>query len=156
MNILNSHKEKKGFLIAHSGIVEKKNINLAEERLKKMGFSEVSYRKDIFLKHLDYAGDYKRRVLEINEAYSSNSDIIFAVRGGMGAVHVLHYLNYKLIKESSKILVGLSDVTILLNTINQKLALWSFKEVGITQLRKVITPSRISGLMSIIYICQQL
>lgn len=110
---------KKAFLISPSGIGDKKNLNFAKKRLADLGF-EAFYRQDILSKHLSYAGDFKRRAKEINEAYSSDAEIIFAMIGGMGAIHILPYINYKKIKKSKKILVGLSDVTILLNSIYQK------------------------------------
>ncbi len=109
---------KNAFLISTSGRINKKNLSFAKKRLKNLGF-KTFYRKDILSKHLSYAGDYRRRSQEINEAYSSSSRIIFAVLGGAGAIHLLSCLDYNLIKKSKKVLVGFSDVTILLNSIYQ-------------------------------------
>lgn len=78
------------------------------------------YREDILSRHLYYAGDFNRRADELNQAYSSSAEVIFVVKGGGGAVHLLDSVDYNLIKKSNKILVGLSDATILLNSIYQK------------------------------------
>jgi len=111
---------EKAFLIAPSGFINKNNLILAEKRLKVIKFQKIYYRKDILSHYLEYAGYYKRRAEEINEAYSSSADVIFAVIGGMGAIHTLPFLDYELINNSNKTLVGSSDVTILLNTIHQR------------------------------------
>ncbi len=114
-------KNKGIFLIAPSGNIDKKSLEISKKRSKKLGFSLINYRKDILSNHFDYAGDYKRRSKEINEAYDSiNYSIIVSVKGGMGALQILPYLNYRKIKKSNKILIGSSDITILLNAINKK------------------------------------
>lgn len=111
--------KKKAFLISPSGFSEENNLAIAKKRLGLMNFN-CDNRKDLLSRHLSYAGNYKRRADEINEAYASSVDVIFALFGGMGAVHTLQYLNYKLINKSNKVLIGFSDVTILLNSIYQK------------------------------------
>lgn len=113
-------KYKKCFLIAPSGYIEQTNLDLAKKRLKELGFEEIIYRIDILSKYLSYAGDYVRRSREIDEAFESSADIVFVVLGGQGAIQVLPYINYDLIKNTNKLIVGLSDATILLNTIHRK------------------------------------
>ncbi len=110
---------KKAFLVATSGSISKKNLNFAKRKLRDFGFVE-DHRQDILSEYLFYAGNYKRRAQELNEAYKSFAEVIFSVRGGGGAVHLLPFLDYNEIKNSRKILVGSSDVTILLNTLFQK------------------------------------
>jgi len=111
---------KKCFLIAPSGYVKQINIDLARKRLKELGFEKIIYKSNILSKYLSYAGDSVRRSNEINQAYSSDTDIISSIIGGQGAVHLLLNLDYDLIKKSKKIIIGFSDITILLNTIYQK------------------------------------
>jgi len=113
-------EKKQVFLIAPSGNIEKKNLELSKKVLNEMGFKEILYRKDILSEFLGYAGNYQRRAREINEAYKSSAKIIFTVIGGMGAIHLLPYIDYELIKRKDKIIVGFSDVTLLLNAIHQK------------------------------------
>lgn len=109
----------KAFLISPSGFSELKNLKKAKKILKKLNFS-VEYKENVLSKYLFYAGNFKRRTEEINEAYSSSAEVIFSLIGGGGAVHTLNYLDFEKIKKSNKVLVGLSDITILLNAIYQK------------------------------------
>ena len=51
---------------------------------------------------------------------------IFATRGGDVASHLLDMLDYKVIRKNPKILMGLSDITLLLNAINKKTGLVTF------------------------------
>ncbi|MFH1972735.1 MAG: LD-carboxypeptidase [archaeon] len=111
---------KTAFLISPSGHSSKKELKNSLILLKKLDW-KVKYLQSINDKFYYYAGDYKRRANEINTAYKDKeSEIIFCIRGGMGAVHTLDFLDYETIKRSGKILVGMSDITILLNTIYQK------------------------------------
>lgn len=111
---------KKVFLVAPSKAINSERLENAKKVLKRIGFLGI-HQEDITEKYLHYAGTPKRRADEINRAYSNeDSDLIFAIVGGMGAVHLLNFLNYKKIKKSNKIFVGYSDITILLNAIYQK------------------------------------
>lgn len=111
---------KKIFLIAPSGYCSKKDLKQGTKNLKFLNF-EVKYNPDITKKFYYYAGTPERRSKEINKAYlDKETSIIFGVRGGMGSIHLLDKLNYKKIKKSKKILIGYSDMTILLNSIYQK------------------------------------
>jgi len=110
---------KNAFLISPSGYSGPKKLKNALKLLNKLGW-KANYSKNITDKFYYYAGDYKIRSQDINLAYSDKeSKIIFCIRGGMGAIQTLDYLNYKKIKKSNKILVGMSDITILLNSIYQ-------------------------------------
>jgi len=111
---------KKAFLISPSGYSGEKKLKNSLNLLKIWGW-KVNYLKNITSKYYYYAGDFKRRSKEINLAYSDKeSDVIFCIQGGMGAIQVLDNLNLRKIKKSNKVIIGFSDITILLNTIYQK------------------------------------
>ena len=110
---------RKAFLIAPSRKISRKNLSFARKRLKYLGFLSYS-QENILSRYFYYAGSPKRRAQELNEAYKSSAEVIFSVLGGAGAVHILPYLDYDNIKKSNKILVGFSDITLLLNAIYQK------------------------------------
>ena len=58
------------------------------------------------------------RARDINEAYRDpDVDVIVSVTGGAGALDILEHLDYDLIKENPKVLVGYSDVTAIQNAI---------------------------------------
>lgn len=115
-----NNNKKIAHLIAPSGYVETKNLNIIKKNLKTLGFNNIIYSKNIIERDHDYAGSIDRRTIEIINAYCSEANIIFSVIGGMGAVHLLPYLDYKLIKNANKKILGSSDMTILLNAIYQK------------------------------------
>lgn len=109
--------ENKAFLVAPSGFLFKNNLIMAKKRLGEMGFNKIYHRDDILSKYGDYAGRNLRRIEEINEAYDSSASTVFSVLGGMGSIQILQGIDYKKIKKSNKILVGFSDITLLLNSI---------------------------------------
>ena len=110
---------RKASLVAPSRKITKRNLNFAKKRLKCLGFSN-HFQENILSEYFYYAGSPKKRAQELNEAYNSSTEVIFSVLGGAGAVHVLPYLDYNSIKKSNKILVGFSDITLLLSVIYQK------------------------------------
>jgi len=112
--------EKSAFLVGTSGTITSSNLILTKKRLLELGINKIHYSKNIFSKYLCYAGDFQRRFQELNLAYKSTDSLIFNIIGGMGAIQILPYLDYKSIKKTNKILIGLSDLTILLNAIYQK------------------------------------
>jgi muramoyltetrapeptide carboxypeptidase len=72
---------------------------------------------------------------------------IFALRGGFGSIHVAPLLDYKLIQANPKVLIGYSDITILLNAIHVKTGLVTFhgptatspfSDYTLAELRKVL------------------
>jgi len=112
--------KKTAFLISPSAYSGTDSLKNAKEILRSWNFN-IKYLPDITSKYYYYAGDYKRRANEINNAYKDkDSKYIFTILGGMGSVQTLPYLDYNLIKKTDKVLIGFSDVTILLNTIFQK------------------------------------
>jgi muramoyltetrapeptide carboxypeptidase len=113
-------KRGKAFLVATSGFAEEKNLILAKKRAKELGFKKLLINKEILKRYFSYAGEHFHRYNELNKAYISDAEVIFNVIGGMGAVHLLPYLDYDLIKKSNKTLVGYSDLTIILNYISEK------------------------------------
>ncbi len=111
---------KSAFLIAPSFYCESEYLDLARDFLKRLGL-KPKHSLDILSRFGCYAGDFKRRVMEIDSAYKDkDSKYIFSINGGAGAVQVIDFLDYQEIKKSGKVLIGFSDVTILLNSIYKK------------------------------------
>ena len=64
------------------------------------------------------AGKDQDRADDLNEAFADpDVDAVFALRGGWGASRLLPMLDYDMIRQNPKILLGYSDVTSLLNAI---------------------------------------
>ena len=88
--------------------------------LKRLGF-KVYFRKDIFSKEGYLAGSDKRRAAELTELIRRKDvkAILFA-RGGYGSQRLIPHLDLVRLKKYKKPLVGFSDLTALLNFLNQK------------------------------------
>ena len=112
-------KSNKANLFTASWRVSEEDVKCAIENLKELGF-EPMLQASLFDRYFGYAGTPQNRAQELNMCFeNTDSSIIFGVMGGMGAVHTLKYLNYPIIKKSKKIIVGYSDITILLLAIHK-------------------------------------
>ena len=66
------------------------------------------------------AGSDELRAQDLMDMFEDNSvDAILCFKGGYGAQRMLPYLDFEKIKKYPKLLMGFSDVTILLNTLYQ-------------------------------------
>ena len=99
--------------------------NVAKE-IKKLGFNVTigPHAKD----HYGYfAGTDEDRAEDLNAMFADYTiDAILPFRGGWGANRILEYINYDLIKENPKPLIGYSDITALLLAIYAKTGLITF------------------------------
>ena len=67
------------------------------------------------------AGTDKERALNINQMFEDSSiKALFCLRGGAGATRMLDYLDYEIIKNNLKPVIGLSDSTALENALYTK------------------------------------
>jgi len=69
----------------------------------------------------------EQRALDVMEMFSNpNVDAILCARGGYGCTRILDLLDYKIIENNPKILLGFSDVTALIQGIYSKTGLIGF------------------------------
>lgn len=74
-----------------------------------------------------FAGKDTDRAADINQLFADPKvAAILPIRGGWGCSRILPYLDYKVIQENPKIIVGFSDITALLVAINAKTGLVTF------------------------------
>lgn len=98
----------------------------AEEKIHNLGF-KTKIGKNVFQRKGYLAGDIDARATDLHGMFKDdNVKAIMAVRGGYGCGQLLPYLNYELIREHPKILVGYSDVTALLIAIHRMTGLVTF------------------------------
>jgi len=114
-------------LIAPAGSVfNKKHISKIETRLKGLGFKVIKG-KTLYLQDGFLAGSDEVRVTELHSFFKNKSiKAIIAMRGGWGCARILDELDYQLIKENPKILMGYSDLTSLLIDIHNKTGLITY------------------------------
>lgn len=89
--------------------------------LEKAGF-KIVYRDDIFAQQGYLAGSDERRAGEFLQYLQDPSvAAIMCARGGFGAQRIATHLNLKKIKTAPKLVIGYSDVTVLLTLIQNEL-----------------------------------
>ncbi len=88
-----------------------------------MGFVPV-IDDDVYKRDRHLAGPDRHRAKHLNRLFADDAiKAIFCARGGFGCLRVLPYLDYDLIKEHPKTLIGFSDITALLVTMMQRCSL---------------------------------
>jgi muramoyltetrapeptide carboxypeptidase len=115
-------------------------------------WQEETFRKGVqILSELGFQTTFPRNLLE-QQGYLAGSDshrhdtfteiwrdpdvkAVMAVRGGYGSLRILNELDYNLIKEFPKIIVGFSDVTSLLSAITKETGLVTFHGPMLTTLK---------------------
>lgn len=101
-------------VVAPSGIVTDDG---GFERMKRFF---LSYEIDVIVpdavraKHERFAGDDQSRINALHDAFSRDDvDVVLAARGGYGLSRLLDKVDYDLMANSGKILIGHSDITAL-------------------------------------------
>ena len=113
-------------LIAPGYAVKPEVLEEMKSTLVDMGF--MPYHTDrIHGNHGYFSDTDKERAADLNEMFTNpDIDAILCARGGYGCTRIMQMINYENIKSNPKILVGFSDVTALLNGINQETGLVTF------------------------------
>ena len=113
-------------LIAPGSYITEYQLDESIQNLEKLGYN-VRYNNSILEKHGYLAGFDEIRKNDILKMFA-DPDIkaIVAVRGGYGCARILPMLDYNLIKQNPKILIGYSDITSLLYGIYSKTGLVGF------------------------------
>jgi len=107
-------------------IINEETRNIANKRFEKLGL------KVTFGKHVEECDEFtsssvESRIEDLHDAFlDSNVKAIFTVIGGFNSNQLLAHIDYNLIKENPKILVGFSDITALQNAIYAKTGLVTY------------------------------
>ncbi|MCI5059767.1 MAG: LD-carboxypeptidase [Alphaproteobacteria bacterium] len=109
-----------------SSAVEEKDILVAKDFMEAQGY-EVFIHPQTTNRLNQSAGTPQEKAGALNELFADQSiKAIFSSRGGNRASTMLEFLDFDTIKQNPKILIGYSDLTILLNSIYQKTGLVGF------------------------------
>lgn len=94
---------------------------------KKLSDSNPDIKEDLDHSYIQYAGTPKERADDLMDMFRNvKVKAIIELRGGYGSAQILDLLDYKIIKQNPKILIGFSDITSLLLAINQQTGLITF------------------------------
>ncbi|MFQ6677082.1 MAG: LD-carboxypeptidase [Fidelibacterota bacterium] len=112
--------------IAPSGSLDSTRMALAKKRLENRGYITIQS-TDLFRSWGYLGGSDERRAHEIMDAFQNQSvKAIFPGTGGYGTTRILDMLDYNVIKNNPKILIGFSDITGLHLAIHKKTGLITF------------------------------
>lgn len=113
-------------IIAPSGGVNKEVFDKAVTNIADLGY-KVKLAKNIYDSDRYLAGSDEDKIKSIHEFFlDPEIDLIMAARGGYGAIRLINKLDYELIKNNPKPIIGFSDVTALLLMIYKKTGLITY------------------------------
>ena len=105
---------------------DKEDLENATKYFESLGL-KVKYGKCLFSEDNYCAGTPKERAEDLNNMFSDKEvKAIFTVKGGDMVNGILPYIDFENIKNNPKILLGMSDITVLLCAINKMTELITF------------------------------
>jgi muramoyltetrapeptide carboxypeptidase len=117
--------DRVGLVSPATAAFETEQTKIWIEALESLGF-EVVLGDNYFARHGYFAGDDKARASDINAFFEDpNIKMIFA-RGGWGSPRLLPHLDYEMIRNNPKVLLGYSDATALITAVHVKTGLVTF------------------------------
>lgn len=94
---------------------------------KQLSASNPDVKTNLNHAYIQYAGTDIERASDLMDMFKNPVvKAIIELRGGYGSAQILNLLDYKIIKQNPKILIGFSDITSLLLAINQQTGLITF------------------------------
>jgi len=113
-------------LIAPGYAISTDSLEKGKKALKEMGF--VPYHTDRIIGNYGYFSNTdEERIADIHEMFANPKiDGILCARGGYGCTRIATKLDYNLIKNNPKVLVGFSDITVLHQAIYAETGLVTF------------------------------
>lgn len=105
-------------LITPSSPITEAQLAKTIQNIEGLGFKLKYNKKYVLSKNGYLAGSDLLRATELNRMFEDKTiDGIWCIRGGYGAARILPMLDYKMIKNNPKVLIGYSDVTALIQGI---------------------------------------
>jgi muramoyltetrapeptide carboxypeptidase len=115
-----------GLVAPASATRNPEDTRFAIDVVESLGF-RVKVGQHLFDRHGYLAGQDRDRAADLNRMFADPEvDAIFTVRGGYGCMRMLPYLDYDLIRQHPKILLGYSDITALHHAIYTQTGLITF------------------------------
>ena len=136
-------------IISPAGPVDESELKPDLELLESSGL-RVRVSPHLYDRHDYLAGDDEARLSDLHAMFRNPEvKVIFCARGGYGSLRLLDRIDYDLIREHPKIIVGYSDITALLLAIIKKTGVVTFHGPMVRGLSSVHDSSRESLLQVI-------
>jgi muramoyltetrapeptide carboxypeptidase len=101
-------------VVAPASSLKEEDLVQGSATLRELGF-QVCYGDSVLAKHHYFAGPHEQRAAELTRMFEDpRIDAIFCARGGYGSHHIVSHLDPERVKANPKIFMGYSDVTVLL------------------------------------------
>lgn len=125
-------------LVAPAGsLIDKDKFTAGVQILEKKGFA-VKFNRKLLNTRGYLAGSDQERADEFNKLWSDPEiKAIVAARGGYGCLRMIDLIDMKQIRKSPKILIGFSDLTVLLAAIHKKTGLVTYHGPVVTTLSSI-------------------
>ena len=113
-------------IISPAGPVDESELKPDLELLESSGF-RIHIAPHVYDRQGYLAGDDEARLSDLHALFQDRKiKAIICARGGYGTLRLLDRIDYDLIRENPKIIVGYSDITALLMAINKETGLITF------------------------------
>ena len=113
-------------IVAPGSNVDRDALHRGVAALEHSGY-HVRYSDQVFLQEYYFAGAHAVRAAELMQMFADPKiDAIFCARGGYGCHHLLRRLDPEVLRENPKIFLGYSDITVLLQYLENQCQMASF------------------------------
>ncbi len=127
--IIKPKKLKKGDtigLVAPGYAIKPEILQKALDTLEEMGF-KTFHTSRILGNYGYFSNTDEERVMDVNQMFANPEvDGILCARGGYGCTRILDRLDYNIIRNNPKVLIGFSDITALIQAIYKQTGLVCF------------------------------
>ena len=115
-----------GLVTPASNVPEDEDLLAAMDLVRSLGFVAKAA-PNLASRNQYLAGTDRQRADDLNALFADDAvDAIFCVRGGYGSGRLLRMLDYQMIAQNPKVLMGYSDITAIHNAINLRSGLVTF------------------------------
>ncbi len=115
-----------GLISPSAATADRMQFTFAKEALEALGF-KVRLGNHLKNRRGHLAGTDQERADDLNEMFADNLiKAVICIRGGSGAARILHLIDYDLIRQNPKPLMGYSDITALHCAIQAQTGLITF------------------------------
>jgi muramoyltetrapeptide carboxypeptidase len=113
-------------IIAPAGSVKEESLLKGSVELQRLGFQTICSNSALS-RYYYFAGSHEERAREFTRMFEDpRIDAIFCARGGYGCHHLVTRLDPERIKVNPKIFIGYSDITVLLQFLENTCQMTSF------------------------------
>jgi muramoyltetrapeptide carboxypeptidase len=137
-------------VVAPAGPVQRKSVDTGIAFLREAGFNIVAgkylYRREGYL-----AGSDEMRAEDLNRMLADpDVDAVFCARGGYGSGRILHYIEPELLTGNPKIIMGFSDITVLLLHVLRQANTVTYHGPVVSKLHRDTPPETVKCMLGVL------